>query len=53
MVSEGLRLVRLRGPDGRVAVGVVAGDEVGVLEADDVVATLQAGELPQPSGHGR
>ena len=52
MVSEeitGLRLVRLRGPDGRIAVGVVAGDEVGVLEAEDTVATLQAGELPQPT----
>ena len=50
MVSEeivGLRFVRLRGPRGRVAVGVVAGDEVGVLEADDMVATLQAGELPE------
>jgi 2-dehydro-3-deoxy-D-arabinonate dehydratase len=51
MVSEeiaGLRLVRLRGPDTRIAVGVVAGDEVGVLEADDMVGTLLAGELPQP-----
>jgi 2-dehydro-3-deoxy-D-arabinonate dehydratase len=45
----GLRLVRLRGPDGRIAVGVVAGDEVGVLEAEDTVATLRAGELPQPT----
>jgi 2-dehydro-3-deoxy-D-arabinonate dehydratase len=52
VVSEeitGLRLVRLRGPDGRIAVGVVAGDEVGVLEAEDTVATLRAGELPQPT----
>jgi 2-dehydro-3-deoxy-D-arabinonate dehydratase len=52
MVSEeivGLRLVRLRGPGGRIAVGVVAGDEVGVLEAEDVMATLQAGELPEPT----
>jgi 2-dehydro-3-deoxy-D-arabinonate dehydratase len=52
MVSEeiaGLRLVRLRGPDGRVAVGVVAGDGVGVLEAEDMVATLQAGDLPEPT----
>jgi 2-dehydro-3-deoxy-D-arabinonate dehydratase len=56
MVSEeiaGLRLVRLRGPDGRVAVGLVAGDEVGVLETDDVVATLEAGELPPPKEHVR
>lgn len=52
MVSEeiaGLRLVRLRGPDGRVAVGVIDGDEVGVLEAQDVVATLEDGELPVPT----
>lgn len=49
MVSEeivGLRLVRLRGPDDRVAVGVVAGDEVGVLETGDMLAALEAGELP-------
>jgi 2-dehydro-3-deoxy-D-arabinonate dehydratase len=45
----GLRLVRLRGPDGRIAVGVVDGDEVGVVEAEDTVATLQAGELPEPT----
>jgi 2-dehydro-3-deoxy-D-arabinonate dehydratase len=44
----GLRFVRLAGPDGRVAVGVVAGNEVVVLEAEDMVATLQAGELPEP-----
>jgi 2-dehydro-3-deoxy-D-arabinonate dehydratase len=52
MVREeiaGLRLVRLRGPGGRAAVGVVAGDEVGVLEAEDAVATLQDGELPVPT----
>ena len=52
MVSEeitGLRLVRLRRPDGRIAVGVVADDEVGVLAAEDTVATLRAGELPQPT----
>ena len=45
----GLRFIRLRGPDGRIAVGAIAGDEVGVLGAEDVVATLQAGELPQPA----
>jgi 2-dehydro-3-deoxy-D-arabinonate dehydratase len=52
VVSEeitGLRLVRLRRPDGRIAVGVVADDEVGVLAAEDTVATLRAGELPQPT----
>ena len=51
MVSEeivGLRLVRLRGPDDRVVVGVVAGDEVGVLESGDMLATLEADELPRP-----
>jgi 2-dehydro-3-deoxy-D-arabinonate dehydratase len=54
MVSEeiaGLRFVRLRGPDGRVAVAVVAVDEIGVLETDDMLATLQAGEMPQPVEH--
>lgn len=52
MVSNeiaGLRFVRLRGPGDRVAVGVVAGDEIGVLDADDVVATILAGELPVPA----
>jgi len=52
MVSEeiaGLRLVRLRRPGGRVAVGIVARDEVGLLETDDMLAALQAGQLPQPA----
>ncbi len=52
MVSEeivGLRLVRLREGGGRVRVGLVAGNEVGLLETDDVVATLQADELPRPT----
>src|SRR5579862_155585 len=37
----GLRLVRLRDPHGSSRVGVVAGDEVDVLETDDVIATLE------------
>jgi 2-dehydro-3-deoxy-D-arabinonate dehydratase len=44
----GLRFVRLRDPRGAVRVGLVAGDEVGVLETDDIVATLQADSLPRP-----
>jgi 2-dehydro-3-deoxy-D-arabinonate dehydratase len=51
MVSEeivGLRLVRVRGPGGRARVGLVVGDEVGILETDDMVATLQADELSTP-----
>jgi 2-dehydro-3-deoxy-D-arabinonate dehydratase len=51
MVSEeiaGLRFARLRDPRGRTRVGVVAGEEVGVLETDDVLATLAADELPAP-----
>jgi len=52
MVSEeitGLRLVRLRHQSGRVAAGVVAGDEVGVLDSGDMLATLEATELPPPT----
>lgn len=52
MVSDeiaGLRLVRLRDPDGRPRVGLVVGDEVGVLPGDDVIATLEAAELPRPT----
>ena len=52
MVSEeiaGLRLVRLRHSSGRIAVGLVAGDEIGVLDSDDMLATLEAPELPRPS----
>jgi 2-dehydro-3-deoxy-D-arabinonate dehydratase len=51
MVSDeiaGLRLIRLRSPDRGVHVGVVAGDEVGVLDSDDILATLQASELARP-----
>jgi 2-dehydro-3-deoxy-D-arabinonate dehydratase len=52
MVNEqiaGLRLVRLGDPQGNVRVGLLAGDQVGVLETDDVIATLEADELPSPA----
>jgi 2-dehydro-3-deoxy-D-arabinonate dehydratase len=45
----GLRLVRLRNPAGEVRVGLLAGDEVGVLGTDDVVGVLEAAELPRPT----
>jgi 2-dehydro-3-deoxy-D-arabinonate dehydratase len=51
MVSDeiaGLRLVRLRGPDGNVHVGLIVGDEIGILASHDVLETLQADELPRP-----
>lgn len=51
MVSDeiaGLRVVRLRGPEAGVRVGLVAGDEIGILPGDDVLAILQAAELPRP-----
>jgi 2-dehydro-3-deoxy-D-arabinonate dehydratase len=44
----GLRLVRLRDPGGAVRVGLLAGEEVGVLDADDVIATIEADEVPRP-----
>jgi 2-dehydro-3-deoxy-D-arabinonate dehydratase len=45
----GLRLVRLRNPAGEVRVGLLAGDEAGILASDDVVAMLEAEELPRPA----
>jgi 2-dehydro-3-deoxy-D-arabinonate dehydratase len=51
MVSDeiaGLRVVRLRGPEAEVRVGLVAGDEIGILPSHDVLAILQADELPRP-----
>jgi hypothetical protein len=42
----GLRLVRVRNRDGLPRVGVVAGDDLEVLDTDDVVAILQADERP-------
>ncbi len=44
----GVRLLRVRDEEGRSRAGVVAGDELGVLDHDDVIAVLQAGELPEP-----
>lgn len=42
----GARLVRLRDGDGRIHVAVAGDHELSVLEADDVVAILERGELP-------
>jgi 2-dehydro-3-deoxy-D-arabinonate dehydratase len=44
----GPRLVRLRDPHGDVRVGLMDGEEIGVLETDDVVALLEADEVPRP-----
>jgi 2-dehydro-3-deoxy-D-arabinonate dehydratase len=44
--TAGLRLARVRDPAGQVRVGVVAGDELGMLPSDDVVGTLERGEFP-------
>jgi 2-dehydro-3-deoxy-D-arabinonate dehydratase len=52
MVREeiaGARLVRLHSPENRVHVGVVVGDEVGVLPTDDILSVIHAGRLPQAS----
>lgn len=51
MVSReiaGLRLVRLRDVNGAVRVAVLAGDELGVLDTDDMLAVLETDELPRP-----
>ena len=44
--TAGLRLARVRDPDGGARVGVVAGDELGLVAGQDVVAMLEAGEVP-------
>lgn len=44
--TAGLRLARVRDPGGSVRVGVVAGDELGLVAGDDVVAMLESGEVP-------
>jgi 2-dehydro-3-deoxy-D-arabinonate dehydratase len=44
--TAGLRLARVRDPDGNVRVGVVAVDELGLVAGHDVVAMLEAGEVP-------
>ncbi len=43
----GLRLLRVRDGSGRVRVGVARDDELSVLATDDMVGTLQRGELPE------
>ena len=51
MVNEeivGLRVIRLRDPNDRVRVGLVTADEIGVLDTDDALATLEADDLPRP-----
>ena len=44
----GLRVVRLRDPHGDVRVGLLAGEEIGVLVTDDVLALLEADAAPRP-----
>jgi 2-dehydro-3-deoxy-D-arabinonate dehydratase len=44
----GLRFVRLRNPAGEVRVGVLAGDEVRVLESGDVLGAITAEQLARP-----
>ncbi|HET6869823.1 MAG TPA: fumarylacetoacetate hydrolase family protein [Solirubrobacteraceae bacterium] len=44
----GARLVRLRDGDGRVHVAVAGDHELSVLDTDDMLATLERGELPSP-----
>ncbi len=41
-----MRLLRARDGGGRIRVGVVRDGDLGVLATDDVVAVLEAGELP-------
>jgi 2-dehydro-3-deoxy-D-arabinonate dehydratase len=43
----GMRLLRVREEAGRVRVGVARDDELSVLATDDVVGTLQRGEMPE------
>lgn len=44
--TAGARLLRVGAGDGQVRVGVVTGDELGLLAGDDVLAILEQGELP-------
>jgi 2-dehydro-3-deoxy-D-arabinonate dehydratase len=45
----GVRLARVRDEQGHARAAIVAGDELGVLGHDDVMAVLEAGELPEPA----
>jgi 2-dehydro-3-deoxy-D-arabinonate dehydratase len=47
-LTAGLRLVRAGDPDGRVRVGILAGDQLRLLPTDDVLAVLEGDELPDP-----
>jgi 2-dehydro-3-deoxy-D-arabinonate dehydratase len=46
----GARLVRLRDGDGNVRVAHARDGELSVLASDDMLGTLERGELPEPSG---
>ncbi|HWE10806.1 MAG TPA: fumarylacetoacetate hydrolase family protein [Solirubrobacteraceae bacterium] len=53
-MSNGLanrRLVRVADDGGTVRLAVVDGDQLGILDADDMVATLQVGSLPAVTEH--
>jgi 2-dehydro-3-deoxy-D-arabinonate dehydratase len=45
----GARLVRVRDGDGRVHVAVARDGELSVLASDDMLGTLERGELPEPA----
>ncbi len=47
MALSGQRLVRLRDGDGNVRVAVARDSELAVLATDDMLGTLEAGELPR------
>jgi 2-dehydro-3-deoxy-D-arabinonate dehydratase len=47
-ITAGTRLLRLRAGNGRIHVAVVGDHELSVLDTDDMLATLERGELPGP-----
>jgi 2-dehydro-3-deoxy-D-arabinonate dehydratase len=47
MALTGARLVRVRDPDGNVRVGAAREGELSILATDDMLATLEGGELPE------
>jgi len=49
-MSEGIagaRLLRVRDGRGGVHIGVASGGELEILDSDDMLATLERGELPK------
>lgn len=46
----GARLVRLRDGEGNVRLAVARDGELSVLRSDDMLGTLERGELPEPGG---